>query len=83
MLHDWYVNLSRPLLNLLGHNRAQVVHRLEMVSGDLTGRQIAQLAEVPVVRASRVLAGLAEIGLVDARDVGQARIYRVNRAHVL
>ncbi len=54
-----------------------------MVSGDLTGRQIAELAAVPVVSASRVLADLAEIALVHARDVGQARIYRLNREHAL
>lgn len=83
MLHDWYINLSRPLQNFLGHNTAQVGHRLAMVSGDLTGRQIAPLAEVPVVSAPRVFAGLAEIGLVHARDIGQARLYRLNREHVI
>ena len=33
--------------------------------------------------AGRVLADLTKIGLVHARDVGRARVYRLNRDHVL
>ena len=83
MTYDWDMNLSRPLENLLGANTARIVRRLALVNDDLTGRRIAELAGVPNASASLVLAELATIGLVSAKDAGRARLYRLNRGHVL
>lgn len=77
------MDISRPLQNLMGQNTARVLRRLSLVSDELTGRRIAELAEVPAMSAGRVLADLTEMGLVHARDVGRARVYRLNRDHVL
>ena len=77
------MNLSRPLENLLGVNAARILRRLALVNDDLTGRRIAELAEVPNASASLVFADLVGIGLVFAKDAGRSRLYRLNRKHVL
>lgn len=77
------MNLSRPLENLLGLNAARILRRLALVNDDLTGRRIAELAEVPNASASIVFADLVGIGLVFAKDAGRSRLYRLNRKHVL
>jgi len=83
MFHTWNMQLSRPAEQLLGENTGRVLHRLAMVSDELTGRRIADLAGVPVTSASRVLAELEDTGLVHSRAVGPSRLYRLNRRHVL
>lgn len=77
------MDLSHPAEQLLGVNSGRILRRLAIVAEDLSGRRIAQLAGVPVASASRVLAELESIGLVTTRDVGSARLYRLNRGHVL
>lgn len=77
------MDLSHPVEELFGVNSGRILHRLAIVAEDLSGRRLAELAGVPVASAARVLAELESIGLVTARNVGRARLYRVNRAHVL
>lgn len=77
------MDLSHPLDELLGANRGRILHRLAVVSEELTGRRVAELSGVPVVSAARVLADLERIGLVTTKSIGSARAYRLNRAHVL
>ncbi len=77
------MDLSRPFQDLLGNNTAQILRRLAMVSGELSGRRIAYLAGVPPVSAARVLAALTEIGLVHSRYIGQSKAFQLNREHVL
>jgi len=77
------MNLSHPLADLLGENMARIIQRLGMVHTGLSGRRIAELAEVPVASASRVLRRLETMGLVHTEDVGPSRVYRLNREHVL
>lgn len=83
MSHNWDIILSRPLENVLGVNAARILRRLALVSDDLTGRRIAELAEVPNASASLVLADLVGMGLVFVKSAGRARLYRLNRDHVL
>jgi predicted nucleotidyltransferase len=77
------MHLSRPAEQLFGENTGRVLHRLAVVSDELTGRRIADLAGVPVTSTARVLAELEETGLVHSRAVGPSRLYRLNRRHVL
>jgi predicted nucleotidyltransferase len=77
------MDLSHPAEQLLGENVGRVLHRLSIMSDELTGRRLADLSGVPVSSAARVLADLEGIGLVVARSVGASRIYRLNRSHVL
>lgn len=77
------MDLSHPVEELFGANSGRLLHRLAIVAEDLSGRRLAELAGVPVASAARVLAELESIGLVTTRNVGSARLYRVNRAHVL
>jgi len=83
MFHTWNMHLSRPAERLFGENAGRVLHRLAVVSDELTGRRIADLAGVPVTSTARVLAELEETGLVHSRAVGPSRLYRLNRQHVL
>jgi predicted nucleotidyltransferase len=77
------MQLSRPAEQLFGENAGRVLHRLSIMSDELTGRRIAELADVPVSSAARVLAELEDIGLVSSRAVGASRLYHLNRRHVL
>lgn len=77
------MDLSHPLDDLLGANTARVLQRLSILNTELTGRRVADLSGVPVASAARVLAELERIGLVSSRSVGSARLYKLNRDHIL
>ena len=77
------MDLSRPASGLLGESTERVLRRLSLVDASLTGRRLAALADVPPSTAQRVLNELVHIGLVLSADVGKAKTYRLNRAHVL
>ncbi|WP_056732233.1 nucleotidyltransferase domain-containing protein [Agromyces sp. Soil535] len=77
------MDLSHPAADLLGESQARILHRLAVVSDGLTGRRIGELAGVPVSTTQRILADLERIGLVTARTAGAARVYTLNRRHVL
>ena len=77
------MDLSHTLENLLGDNVARILRRLATVNDGLSGRRIAEVADVPVASTSRVLADLVDVGLITSSDVGRSRLYRLNRAHVL
>jgi predicted nucleotidyltransferase len=83
MCQNWDMDLSRPAEQLFGENSGRILHRLSIMSDELTGRRIAELAAVPPSSAARVLDELESIGLVTSRPVGAARVYRLNRHHVL
>ena len=77
------MDLSHPAADLLGAGPARILQRLGDVSGGLTGRRIAELAGVPTSTSQRILTELENVGLVEAREAGAARLYTVNRDHVL
>jgi predicted nucleotidyltransferase len=77
------MDLSHPAAELLGRPRARILRSLARVSEGLTGRRIAELSDVPHATTQRVLADLDGIGLVDSLPAGRARLYTLNRAHVM
>lgn len=77
------MDLSHTAEQLLGANVGGILRRMSIVGEDLTGRRLAQLSGVPVASAARALAELEKIGLVTSRSAGSARLYALNRAHVL
>lgn len=78
------MNLSHPARQLLGGNRARVLHRLSLLAEGDTGRSIHALSGVKSRRTTQqVLNDLVGIGLVDVRPAGAANIYTLNRDHVL
>jgi predicted nucleotidyltransferase len=61
-----------------------LLNALCRLTGSCTGRQLAELAEVPTATTARILADFVEIGLVDAVPLGRAAVlYRLQREHLL
>lgn len=77
------MDLSHPARDLIGDAAARILHRLSLVSEGLTGRRIAALAELPTSSTNRALEKLEAVGLVRALPAGNAKLYRLNRGHVL
>jgi predicted nucleotidyltransferase len=78
------MDLVHPATQLLGPNRAKVLHRLSLLADGASGRAIHSLAGVKsLATTQRTLEQLVDIGLVDARPVGAANVYTLNREHVL
>ncbi|MBT2517668.1 nucleotidyltransferase domain-containing protein [Streptomyces sp. ISL-90] len=78
------MDLTHPAAQLLGPNRAKIVHRLSLLADGASGRAIHALAGVKSLATTQgALEQLVGIGLVDARPVGAANVYTLNREHVL
>ncbi|MFD4421381.1 nucleotidyltransferase domain-containing protein [Agromyces sp. NPDC058484] len=78
------MDLTHPAAQLLGENRARVLHRLSLLADGTSGRAIHSLAGVKsLATTQRTLEQLVGIGLVDARPIGAANLYTLNREHVL
>src|SRR5258708_1924350 len=57
--------------------QGRILAALVEVSTELTIRSIARLAAVSPAQASRVLSGLAELGIVERRDIPPAALFRL------
>jgi predicted nucleotidyltransferase len=70
------MDLSRPVEALIPGARGQLLGALIGAGRELSTADAARLAGVSAPQASRVLAQLVELGIVERRDVPPAVIYR-------
>ncbi len=78
------MDLAQPLSTLIPTLEADVLTVLARSSEPLTGRRLAQLGRRgshPAVQ--KVLDRLVDAGLVEMQPAGPARLYRLNRDHLL
>lgn len=78
------MDLTHPAYEVLGENRARVLHRLSLLAEGASGRSIHTLSGVKALRTTQqILDDLTRIGVVDMRRMGSANLYALNRDHVL
>lgn len=78
------MDLTHPAYDVLGKNRARVLHRLALLADGASGRAIHRLSGVKALRTTQqILEDLSRIGLVDLRRIGSGNLYALNREHVL
>ena len=78
------MDLAQPLSTLIPTLDAETLTVLARTEQPLTGRRIAALARRGTHPAiQKVLDRLAAQGLVDVQPAGSARLYRLNRDHLL
>jgi predicted nucleotidyltransferase len=76
------MDFVRPVEAIVPGVQGRVLSVLAEATADLNMRTIARLADVSVSQASRVLAPLVELGVVDRRDVPPSSLFRLVREHV-
>ena len=76
------MDMSRPASLIMPAGTESVLKTLAGTDRPLGVREVARLAGVSANRASQVLAGLIEHGLVMADDHGSGRLCRLNRQHL-
>jgi DNA-binding transcriptional ArsR family regulator len=76
------MDVGRPAAIVLPAGTEAVLRVLAGTDGALGVREVARLAGVSANRASQVLSGLADHGLVVAEDCGAGRLCRLNRNHL-
>jgi predicted nucleotidyltransferase len=78
------LDLSHPARDLFGENEERLLSRLATLPQGESGNRLHQLAGTSSARSTqRALARLERVGLVSADSVGPARLYKLNRRHVL
>jgi len=78
------VNLSHPLSSIAPSLEAEALTVLARTESPLTGRRVAELARRGShVRTSNALDRLVQQGLVEVEPAGRAKLYRLNRDHLL
>lgn len=82
--HTDGMDLSRPLATLLPAADAGALSVLAATEAPLTGRRIAELAgERSHASTLRALTRLATQGIVHVQPAGRAKLYILNRSHML
>ena len=78
------MDVSNPIADVVPSAHGPVLAVLTSTSTPLTGRAIAELTRprVSQPRVARILAELAEAGLVDRTPAGAALLFSLNREHV-
>jgi hypothetical protein len=76
------VDFVRPLEAIVPGVQGRVLSVLAETTADLNMRTIARLADASLAQASRVLARLVELGVVERRDVPPSSLFRLVRQHV-
>ncbi len=77
------MDFTSPLHGFMRHLDAAVVATLARTEEGLTGRRIeALIGSTSRSGLSAALTRLQRIGLIDRTDLGNASIFRINRAHV-
>jgi predicted nucleotidyltransferase len=78
------MDVSNPIADVVPSAHGPVLAVLAVTSTPLTGRAIAQLTRprVSQPRVARILAELAEAGIVDRIPAGAASLFSLNREHV-
>ncbi|WP_353951721.1 nucleotidyltransferase domain-containing protein [Knoellia sp. S7-12] len=78
------MDLSHPLSSIAPSLEAEALTVLARTATPLTGRRVAELARRGShVRLSNALDRLAQQGLVEVEPAGRAKLYRLNREHLL
>jgi len=72
----------RPVEAIVPGVQGRVLSVLAETTTDLNMRTIARLADVSLSQASRVLARLVELGVVERHDVPPSSLFRLVRQHV-
>ena len=76
------MDFVRPIEAIIPGVQGRVLSVLAETTADLNMRTIARLADVSLSQASRVLARLVELGVVERRDVPPSSLFRLVRQHV-
>ncbi len=76
------MDFAEPIVALIPGTTGRVLAVLTGTERELSTRAIARLASVSHAQAARVLPGLAELGVVERRDVPPASLYRLVPEHV-
>jgi len=76
------MDFVRPVEAIVPGVQGRVLSVLAETTADLNMRTIARLADVSLAQASRVLARLVELGVVERRDVPPSSLFRLVRQHV-
>jgi hypothetical protein len=76
------MDVGRPAAIIMPAGTEAVLRVLAGTDGSLGVREVARLADVSANRASQVLGGLAEHGLVLVENRGAGRLCRLNRSHL-
>ena len=76
------MDFVRPIEAIVPGVQGRVLSVLAETTADLNMRTIARLAGVSLAQASRVLARLVELGVVERRDVPPSSLFQLVRQHV-
>lgn len=76
------MDFVRPIEAIVPGVQGRVLSVLAETTTDLNMRTIARLADVSLAQASRVLARLVELGVVERRDVPPSSLFQLVREHV-
>ena len=76
------MDFVRPVEAIIPGVQGRVLSVLAETTADLNMRTIARLADVSLSQASRVLAPLVELGVVERRDVPPSSLFRLVPQHV-
>jgi len=76
------MDFLRPIEAIVPGVQGRVLSVLAETTTDLNMRTIARLADVSLAQASRVLARLVELGVVERRDVPPSSLFQLVRQHV-
>jgi predicted nucleotidyltransferase len=78
------MDLTHPAFEVLGENRARVLHQLALLAEGASGRSIHTLSGVKALQTTQqILDDLTRIGVVAVRRIGSANLYTLNRDHIL
>jgi predicted nucleotidyltransferase len=76
------MDFVRPVEAIVPGVQGRVLSVLAETTADLNMRTIARLADVSLSQASRVLARLVELGVIERHDVPPSSLFRLVRQHV-
>ncbi|MDZ7801888.1 MAG: helix-turn-helix domain-containing protein [Trueperaceae bacterium] len=77
------MDLSAPYRAILSKDEGAVLSALAGTNASLTGREVARRADSARSTVARILGRLAEHGVVRADQAGAARLYSLNREHLI
>lgn len=76
------MNLSAPILDVSPGARGLMLQTIVNSENDVTGRELARRAGLPVSTAAGVLADLVQTGIVAMKSLSNGNAYRLNRDHL-
>jgi predicted nucleotidyltransferase len=76
------MDFARPIQAVIPGAQGRVLATLARVTDQMNLRTVADLSGVSVAQASRVLARLVDLGLVERRDVPPSALFRLDRRNL-